>query len=240
MSSSSKSSTSSTQNYTSTTQDNRIVAAEGALTFSQSDGNSIYSSDDDVTNYSSIDNSVNTVNSLDAGAIGKAFDFAEAVSKGAADSSVASVGAMYGFGVDALGAVKDAYANSAAASAASAAAAASASAAATAATQRAYGDAMGNVNEIAKTAMTGTSTAWGKAFDGLDGNMKMSLAAITSTNQAANDQIRNSNKDVSDAYKGVTDTLADAWKSSKAGEQKMLAFGLLAVVGISAAKILGR
>jgi hypothetical protein len=33
MSSSSKSSTSSTQNYTSTTQDNRIVAAEGALTF---------------------------------------------------------------------------------------------------------------------------------------------------------------------------------------------------------------
>ena len=226
MSSSSKSSTSSTQQYNSTTQDNRIVADAGAVTFSQAQGNTINSASNDhsITN--------TTYQSLDAGAVGKAFDFAEAIGKGAASTSVASVGAMGDFSVDALKAVKDAYSGSAAAS------------------ERAYSGAMGEVSGIAKQSMNGaydmagkamdtTSTAWGKAVGAIGDNMKLSLNAITSTNKEANDHIRNANSDVAAAYKGVNETLSDAWQSSKAGEQKMLAFGLLAIVGLVVAKVMG-
>lgn len=202
MSSSSKSSTSSTQNYSSTTQDNRIVAEAGAVTFSQADGNTIHST--------TTDNSQTITNTIDAGAVGRSFDFAEALAKGAASQSAASVGAVADFGKDALGAVKDA-----------------------------YGDANDNMLNMAGKAMSATGSAYDKAFGGLADNTKMSISAITSANDKANDQIRNANKDVAEAYKGVTDTLSDAWKSSKAGEQKMLAFGMLAIVGLGFIKVLG-
>lgn len=213
MSSSSKSSTSSTQNYSSTTQDNRIVADAGAVTFSQSDGNTIHST--------SNDNSQTVYQSLDAGAVGSSFDFAEAVSKGAANAAAASVGAMQDFGRDALSAVKDAYGN---------------------ANDNMFDLsklAMNNNADLAGEAMSQTGTAWGKAVGAIADNTKMSLSAITSANAAANSQIRNANADVAAAYKDVNATLSDAWQSSKAGEQKMLAFGLLAVVGIVVAKVMG-
>lgn len=202
MSSSSKSSTSSTQNYTSTTQDNRIAAEAGAITFSQADGNTI--------NSTSTDNSLTVYNSLDGGAVGKAYDFAEALAKGAASQSVASVGVVADFGKDALSAVKDA-----------------------------YGDANDNMLDMAGAAMSQTGTAWGRAFDGLADNTRMSVSAITSANKDANAQIANANRDVAAAYKGVNDQLSDAWKSSKAGEQKMLAFGVMAIIGLAATRMLG-
>ncbi len=213
MSSSSKSSTSSTQNYVSTTQDNRIAAEAGAITFSQADGNTI--------NSTTTDNSQTVYNTLDGGAVDASYDFAESVTKGAASLSVASVGAMQEFGLDALSAVKGAYKDS------------------STAVTGAYKDAMGSVETIAGKAMSQTGSAWGNAFDGLADNTKMALSAITSANKDANSQIANANRDVAQAYKGVNDTLSDAWKSSKAGEQKMLAFGLLAIVGLGFVKVLG-
>lgn len=213
MSSSSKSSTTSSQNYSSTTQDNRVVADAGALVFSQADGNTI--------NSTSNDNSSTIYNTLDAGAVGASYDFAEMIAKGAASQGAATVGAMQEFGIDALTAVKGAYKDS------------------SAATSAAYKDAMGGVTDIAGDAMSITSKAWGSAFGGLADNTKMSVSAIQAANAAANAQIANANRDVADAYKGVNDQLSDAWKSSKAGEQKMLAFGLLAIVGLGFFKVFG-
>lgn len=86
-----------------------------------------------------------TVTAIDAGAVGKSFDFAAQVSDKAADLAAASIGAVQASSTSAINAVKDA-----------------------------YGDAEGQ--------------------------------------------------------------LAQAWADSKAGEQKMLAFGMLAVVGLVAAK----
>lgn len=159
MSSSSKSSTSSSQQYNSTTQDNRIAAEAGAITFSQADGNTI--------NSQTTDNSQTIYNTLDAGAVGRSFDFAESVTKGSASVAAASVGNMADLSRDALSAVKDAYADS---------------------------------TESVQT------------------NSQMTIRAITSANAKVND------------------VLADAYKTSKAGEQKMLAFGLLALVAMVAGK----
>lgn len=160
MSSSSKSSTSSSQQYNSTTQDNRIVAEAGAITFSQADGNTIHSTDNSQTIY----------NTLDAGAVGKSFDFADSVTKGAASVAAASVGNMADLSRDAFSAVKDAYAESG--------------------------------QMVQKNSMT-------------------AISAVTSANAKVND------------------VLADAYRTSKAGEQKMLAFGVVAIVGLAAAKVLG-
>jgi hypothetical protein len=161
MSSSSKSSTSSTQNYSSETKDNRIVGEAGSVNFADSTGNSVHSTDMSTTIY----------NSLDAGAVGRSFDFAESVSKGAASLSAASVGAVSDFGKGALAAVQDAYAD--------------------------FGEQVAD-------------------------NSKMTISAITSANAKVND------------------VLADAYRTSKAGEQKMLAFGALALVAMVAAKAWGR
>lgn len=208
MSSSSKSSTSSTQNYTSTTQDNRIAAEAGAVTFSQADGNTINSTTNDNSRTTTV------YNALDAGAVGKSFDFAEAISRDAADVSAASVGAVADFSLDALSAVKDS-----------------------------YGDAAASIQSAWKNAgevsLNGVQSAWKNAGGMMADNTRMTISAITSANKDANAQIANANRDVADAYKGVTDTLSDAWKSSKAGEQKMLAFGVMAIIGLAAAKMLG-
>jgi hypothetical protein len=169
--SSSSASTQANQTQNNTTKDNRIVGEAGSVNFADSNRNTIVSTDQSTT--------IN--NTLDAGAVGKSFDFAEAVSKGAASLSVASVGAMQDFGVDALSAVKDAYGKAGA--------------------------------QVADTA-------------------KMSISAITSANE-------NTNAQVADAYKGVTGALADAWQTSKAGEQKMLAFGVVALVALGAVKVMG-
>jgi len=127
MSSRSSSSTQANQTQTTNTSDNRISAEAGSVNLSGSNGNNV------------------TVTAIDAGAVGKSFDFAAQVSDKAADLAAASIGAVQASSTSAINAVKDA-----------------------------YGDAEGQ--------------------------------------------------------------LAQAWADSKAGEQKMLAFGMLAVVGLVAAK----
>lgn len=133
----------------------------GSINFAASDGNTINSTDQSTTIY----------NTLDAGAVGRSFDFAESVSKGAASLSAASVGAVTDMGKGAVAAVQDAYAD--------------------------FGE---------------------KVAD----NSQMTISAITSANAKVND------------------VLADAYRTSKAGEQKMLAFGALALVAMVAAKAWGR
>ncbi|MFC4932951.1 hypothetical protein [Massilia sp. GCM10023247] len=159
MSSKSSASTQANQTQTNNTEDNRIGVAEaGSINFSGSNGNSV------------TDQSTTINQTIDAGAVGRSFDFAEAVTKGSASLAAASVGEMGDLSRDALGAVKDAYADS------------------------------GEL--VQKTSLA-------------------SINAITSANSKVND------------------VLADAYRTSKAGEQKMLAFGVVAIVGLAAAKVMG-
>lgn len=79
------------QTQTTTTKDNRIAAAENSINLVESSGNSV------------------TVNALDGGAVGRSFDFAEAVSQGAATLAAASVQNMQESTRTALSAVQDAY-----------------------------------------------------------------------------------------------------------------------------------
>lgn len=79
------------QTQTSTTQDNRISAESGSVNLAGSSGNSV------------------TVNALDGGAVGRSFDFADAVSQGAANLAAASVQNMQATTRTALSAVQDAY-----------------------------------------------------------------------------------------------------------------------------------
>jgi hypothetical protein len=180
--SSSSASTQANQTQNNTTQDNRIVGEAGSVNFAASNNNSIQSTDQSTTIY----------NTLDAGAVGKSFDFAEAVTKGSASLAAASVGNMKDLSFGAIDAVRDAYGDSA----------------------------------------EGVQAAWNKAGAAIADNTKMSISAITSANA-------NTNAQVADAYKGVTGALADAWQTSKAGEQKMLAFGMVAIVGIGLVKVMG-
>lgn len=165
--SSSKASTQANTSQSSTTKDNRIASAEDSINLTDSNGNAI--------------NVTSNVTSIDAGAVGKSFDFAESVTKGAASVAAASVGDMADLSVGAIDAVRDAYRDSA------------------------------KVNSD---------------------NSKMAISAITSANA-------NTNEEIASAYKGVTSALADAWQSSKAGEQKLLAFGVMAVLGIVAFRSFG-
>lgn len=73
------------------TKDNRIVSAEGSVNLADSSGNNI------------------TVTAIDAGAVSKSFDFAEAVTSKAADLATASVASVQASSKDALTAVKEAY-----------------------------------------------------------------------------------------------------------------------------------
>lgn len=91
--SSSKASTQANTTQTSVTKDNRIAAAENSINLSDSSGNDI------------------TVNAIDAGAVGKSFDFAERVSEQAANLAAASVESAQTQSRSALAAVKDAYAD---------------------------------------------------------------------------------------------------------------------------------
>ncbi|HBF50957.1 MAG TPA: hypothetical protein DDX04_12130 [Massilia sp.] len=170
MSSKSSSATTNNQYNTSTTQDNRIVGEAGSINFAGSDGNTINSTDNSTTVY----------NALDAGAVGKSFEFAENVSAGAASLAAASVGAMEDVTRSALGAVQDAYGDS----------------------------------------LEGVAGAWKQAGSAMASNQQMTISAITSANEK------------------VTGALSDAWASSKAGEQKMLAFGVMAIVALAASKVL--
>lgn len=88
------SSSSTTQNVTDT-QDNRIQAAVDSSNINNSRG---------VINGS--------VNMLDAGAVGKSFDFATLVADGAAKTAAASVNEAQGIAVSAMDAVKGAYSDS--------------------------------------------------------------------------------------------------------------------------------
>jgi hypothetical protein len=205
--SSSDSDSDSSQTQTSTTQDNRINAASGSVNFSQASGNTVTSDDHSstTTNY----------NTLDGGAVGASYDFAEAISKGAASTAAASVGAMQATTKNALAAVGDAYAGS------------------LAGTIGISKDAMGRIQDMAESSNANVSSAWKGAVGVIADNTKTSVSAISSANTAALSQ-------VSKAYQGVTDELAAAWQESKAGEQKLLAYGVMAVLGIVALGALRR
>lgn len=91
MSSKSSSSTQANQTQTTNTSDNRIVAEAGSVNLSGSNGNNV------------------TVTAIDAGAVGKSFDFATQVSQDAASIAAASVGAVQAASTNAVEAVKAAY-----------------------------------------------------------------------------------------------------------------------------------
>jgi hypothetical protein len=88
----SNASTQANTSQTSITKDNRIASAENSINLADSSGNNI------------------NVTAIDAGAVGKSFDFATAVTEKAADIAAASVGAIQAQSTNALAAVKDAYA----------------------------------------------------------------------------------------------------------------------------------
>jgi len=121
MSSKSSSSTQANQTQTSTTQDNRVNAADGSLVLSQASGNSIASDDHSTTIYQSTDKDA-TKAALDGaakitdGALTAGFDLAESLTKSAANAAAASAGQAIDANVkvttNALGAVQNAYKDS--------------------------------------------------------------------------------------------------------------------------------
>lgn len=88
-----------------------------------------------------------------------------------------------------------------------------------------------------------TSTDFGtvsKAFDfagriatGAANESAASAAQVTKVTQSAMDSVKN-------AYAGVSDTLAQAYETSKAGEQKVMVAAGLALVAIVAFKSIGK
>jgi hypothetical protein len=88
-------------------------------------------------------------------------------------------------------------------------------------------NAMGRIQDMAESSNASVSSAWKGAVGVIADNSKSSVSAISSANTAALSQ-------VSKAYQGVTDELAAAWQESKAGEQKLLAYGVMAAVAMVA------
>jgi expansin (peptidoglycan-binding protein) len=147
--------------------------------------------------------------SLDAGVVGDSYDFASKISSGAASTAAASVGAMKETTKNALAAVSDAYAGS------------------MAGTIDISKNAMGRIQDMAESSNASVSSAWKGAVGAIADNSKASVSAVSSANAAALSQ-------VSKAYDGVTGALKDAWQESKAGEQKLLAYGVMAAVAVVA------
>jgi len=80
---------------------------------------------------------------------------------------------------------------------------------------------VGNMADLSRDALGAVKDAYAESGEMVTDSSKMAISAITSANAKVND------------------VLADAYRTSKAGEQKMLAFGVVAIVGLAAAKVLG-
>ena len=169
MSSKSSSSTQANQTQVSTTQDNRVNAAEGSVVLSQATGNSISSDDHSTTIYQSTDKDA-TKAALDGaakitdGALSSSFDFAESVAKGAADMMAASTGKVIDANVkvttNALGAV-----------------------------QSAYKDSTGKISDAYNDANASVSKAWSQASGATVDMANTSISAIKSASQHADDML---------------------------------------------------
>jgi predicted transcriptional regulator len=164
----------------------------------------------------STDNSQSVVNynTLDGGAVGDSYDFAANISKGAASLSAASVGAMADTTKNALDAVADAYSGS------------------MAGTIKISSDAMGRVQDMAETSNASVAKAWQNAVGAIADNSKMSVSAISTANCDALKAVQTANG-------GVIDALSDAWQESKAGEQKLVSYAVIAALGMVAFRAVG-
>ncbi len=195
--SSSSSDSQANQTQSTTSKDNRIVSAAGSVNFADSNGNSV------TSNPASHNTTV--YQSLDAGAVGSSFDFANQVAAGAASTAAASLGAMQSTTKDALGAVGDAYAGA----------------------MDVSKDAMGRIQDMAQSSNASVSSAWKSAVGAVTDNSKASISAISTADANALQAVQKANSNVVDA-------LANAWQESKAGDQKMVAYAVMAVLGVVA------
>jgi len=196
------------QKQSSDDQQNIVTGAANSstLNLSRSDGNNI---------------NVSTTNTVsDFGAVGKAYDFANSVTSGAAKVTMEAGDNMYRTAKDAMANVSDAYdiafkrANDA---------------------SRASFDGLAGVTGNAMSSIKDAYTSSAKFTDIAMSNVQQAYkdnAAITK------DAYSKSAANAQDAYKDTANTLADAYKTSKAGEQKMMAAGALAIIAIVAIKVM--
>jgi hypothetical protein len=223
----SSSSSQANQTQTTNTQDQRINAAAGSIVLGAgAKDNSLSWSDtsthDDHSVINNTENNTSNVTTIDAGAVGASFDFANSIADGAASELAASMKAQQQTSADALKAVQASYASSAAIQAQ-----------AVGATQEAYGDAMGKLSDGYSNASKSVERAWSGATDSVSGIAKLALSDVMTTNQ-------DNNQRVADAYKNTASTLADAYQTAKAGEQKIVAAAAMAILGIVAIRVLGK
>lgn len=111
-----------------------------------------------------------------------------------------------------------------------------------------FADSNGNVVQMLDAGAVDKSFKFAESIaKGAASTQAASVAQIGATTKSALDAVKdayngsaeriqdmaeNSNASVSKAYQGMTEALADAWQESKAGEQKLLAFGVMAVIGV--------
>ncbi len=96
------------------------------------------------------------------------------------------------------------------------------------------------VNAVSDSAFKTTDSTVGKAFsfaESITAGAANSLAASGARSDAT---VKSAMEAVKGAYGDATEKVADAWETSKAGEQKIMAGAALAMIALVAVKIYGK
>lgn len=96
------------------------------------------------------------------------------------------------------------------------------------------------VNAVSDSAFKTTDSTVGKAFkfaESITAGAANSAAASGAQSSAI---AKSAMESVKSAYGDATEKVADAWQTSKAGEQKVLAGAVVAIIGLVAVKVFGK